>query len=97
MLSSWIGSKVLFDFEEFIFLMKIMLKIIHKFSLLMQAMRAGIRSFLVKYSYLSASTEDLWNSFETENDFNVVEMMETWTKQKGFPVISVMKNLIKYF
>ncbi len=103
MLSSWIGSKVLFDFEEFIFLIKIMLKIIsiskiiHKFSLLMQAMRAGIRSFLVKYSYLSASTEDLWNSFETENDFNVVEMMETWTKQKGFPVISVMKNLIKYF
>jgi aminopeptidase N len=60
-------------------------------------MRAGIRSFLVKYSYSSASTKDLWNSFETENDLNVVEMMETWTKQKGFPVISVMINLIKYF
>jgi puromycin-sensitive aminopeptidase len=106
MLNSWIGSKVLFDFEEFIFLSKLYLKysaiipiskIIHKFSLLMQSMRAGIRSFLEKYSYLSASTKDLWNSFETENDLDVVEMMETWTKQKGFPVITVMKNLIKFF
>ncbi|XP_072137416.1 leucyl-cystinyl aminopeptidase-like [Mobula birostris] len=51
----------------------------------------GIRQFLKKHKYQSTNAEDFWNSMsEVGNvDSNVKELMETWTRQTGYPVVTV--------
>ncbi|XP_068941248.1 endoplasmic reticulum aminopeptidase 1 isoform X2 [Petaurus breviceps papuanus] len=54
--------------------------------------KAGIVQYLQKYSYKNAKNEDLWNSMTNHWRQEVVDvkaMMNTWTLQKGFPLITV--------
>ena len=64
-------------------------------------LRAGLNKYLKKYQYRNARTSDLWQTF-TESvpnaSVNVTAVMDRWSKQKGFPVISssidYSKNLL---
>lgn len=58
-----------------------------------QQFRKGIIQYLKQFSQLNTDTDDLWNSL-TQVDVstqhqNVSEMMNSWTLQKGFPLVTV--------
>lgn len=45
-----------------------------------------------KFAYSNAKTEDLWAVLEEESGEPVKKIMSSWTKQKGYPVVSVKKS-----
>ncbi|CDS36412.2 puromycin sensitive aminopeptidase [Echinococcus multilocularis] len=49
----------------------------------------GLKAYFEKFKYSNAKTEDLWTALETTGIDNVAELMSLWTKQTGYPVISV--------
>ncbi|XP_051165800.1 puromycin-sensitive aminopeptidase [Leptopilina boulardi] len=51
--------------------------------------RKGMKSYLTKYSYANAKTDDLWSSLEEVANKPVRSVMPTWTKQQGFPLVQV--------
>ncbi|NP_001413510.1 endoplasmic reticulum aminopeptidase 1 isoform 2 precursor [Mus musculus] len=54
--------------------------------------KRGIVQYLQKYSYKNTKNEDLWNSMMHHWRQEVVDvktMMNTWTLQKGFPLITI--------
>ena len=53
--------------------------------------RIGIKRFLEKYKYANAVTKDLWKELESisSKQLNITHIMDTWTRQMGFPVIQV--------
>ena len=51
--------------------------------------RNGLRHYLKKHAYGNAVTEDLWHAFEKVSKKKIAPMMRTWTKQAGYPVVSV--------
>lgn len=51
--------------------------------------RAGMKSYLTKFAYKNAVTEDLWDALEESSKKPVREMMSSWTAEKGFPWLSV--------
>ena len=56
--------------------------------------RSGLTAFLLKYSYKTAITEDLLRelSAASTQNLNMSQIMGTWTRQKGFPVIVIGKS-----
>lgn len=46
-------------------------------------------AYIKKYAYKNASTEDLWLSLSEQSGEPVRELMDSWTKQKGYPVLAV--------
>ncbi|KAF9760951.1 putative M1 family aminopeptidase 1 [Nosema granulosis] len=52
--------------------------------------REGIKSYLEKYKYGNATTQDLWNSFNCKVD--VRDLMNDWINKKGFPLVSVKED-----
>ncbi|KAM0895716.1 hypothetical protein ACQ4PT_023655 [Festuca glaucescens] len=48
----------------------------------------ALASYIKKYAYSNAKTEDLWAVFEKETGEPVKDLMTSWTKQKGYPVIN---------
>ena len=61
--------------------------LIYKLSL--QSFRAGMHKYLTQHQYGNTKTEDLWEALGSEAKKPVGEVMSGWTKQMGFPVISV--------
>ncbi|XP_008559136.1 puromycin-sensitive aminopeptidase isoform X1 [Microplitis demolitor] len=51
--------------------------------------RKGMNLYLKRHSYANAETEDLWAALEEMSNKPVGDVMSTWTKQQGFPVIKV--------
>ena len=51
--------------------------------------KKGLHQYLVKHSYKNTFTEDLWEALETASGKPVQDVMSTWTKQMGFPVLDV--------
>eukprot|EP00475_Leptophrys_vorax_P015557 TRINITY_DN2186_c0_g1_i6.p1 TRINITY_DN2186_c0_g1~~TRINITY_DN2186_c0_g1_i6.p1 ORF type:complete len:903 (+),score=295.28 TRINITY_DN2186_c0_g1_i6:2328-5036(+) len=49
----------------------------------------AVRNYLKKFSYQNALTADLWEAFENQVHMNIVDLMFSWTKVVGYPVISV--------
>lgn len=50
----------------------------------------SVTNYLKKFQYSNAVTDDLLNEIHALNlDFNVKEVMATWTEQMGYPVIGV--------
>ncbi|XP_059453182.1 aminopeptidase M1-like [Corylus avellana] len=49
----------------------------------------SLASYIKKYAYSNAKTEDLWAALEEESGEPVNKLMNSWTKQKGYPVVSV--------
>jgi len=60
--------------------------------------RIGVKRFLKKYSYKNAVTADLWREltkvsgqFGIKGQLNITSIMDTWTRQMGYPVLTVEK------
>ncbi len=53
--------------------------------------RIGIKRFLERYKYGNAVTNDLWRELEgvSSKGLNITGIMDTWTRQMGYPVINV--------
>ncbi|KAL2493256.1 Aminopeptidase M1 [Abeliophyllum distichum] len=49
----------------------------------------SLGSYMKRYAFANAKTEDLWNVLTEVSGVDVNTTMEIWTKQKGYPVISV--------
>ncbi|KAJ2699403.1 hypothetical protein FB645_005343 [Coemansia sp. IMI 203386] len=49
----------------------------------------GVRLYLERHQFASATTGDLWNALETTTGESVRQLMESWTKMVGYPVITV--------
>eukprot|EP01118_Nematostelium_gracile_P012838 TRINITY_DN4754_c0_g1_i2.p1 TRINITY_DN4754_c0_g1~~TRINITY_DN4754_c0_g1_i2.p1 ORF type:complete len:947 (-),score=202.94 TRINITY_DN4754_c0_g1_i2:66-2906(-) len=50
----------------------------------------GLHSYLLKYQYSNAQTSDLWNSLaEASGNSGVIPMMNSWTQQTGFPLVTI--------
>lgn len=48
----------------------------------------ALASYIRKFAYSNAKTEDLWAVLEEKSGEPVKSMMTTWTKQQGYPVIN---------
>lgn len=51
--------------------------------------RRGMNLYLTRHQYKNTQTEDLWAALSETSSKPVAEVMSTWIKQMGFPVISV--------
>ncbi|EDV25745.1 uncharacterized protein TRIADDRAFT_35766 [Trichoplax adhaerens] len=51
----------------------------------------GISNYLKKYEFKNAVTRDLWRTLTeaSTRNINVTEVMDTWTLQMGYPVVTV--------
>ena len=48
----------------------------------------GLIAYIKKYAYKNANTGDLWSSLSEVSGEPVRELMDSWTKQKGYPVLT---------
>nr|XP_035953931.1 glutamyl aminopeptidase [Halichoerus grypus] len=54
----------------------------------------GCQTYLKKYKFRNAKTEDFWGALEEASNLPVKEVMDTWTKQMGYPVLNVKDSNI---
>ncbi|XP_074597724.1 puromycin-sensitive aminopeptidase-like isoform X2 [Brevipalpus obovatus] len=54
-----------------------------------EAFKRGMQNYLTKHAYKNTFTEDLWEALGEASKKPVEEMMSTWTKQRGFPLVQV--------
>ncbi|CAH1397947.1 unnamed protein product [Nezara viridula] len=54
--------------------------------------RKGMNTYLTRHQYSNTFTEDLWAALEEASKKPVKDVMSTWTKQTGFPVIRVTES-----
>ncbi|KAH9297886.1 hypothetical protein KI387_029568 [Taxus chinensis] len=52
-----------------------------------QCFQKGLISYIKRYACKNARTEDLWAVLSEESGERVNELMDSWTKQKGYPVV----------
>lgn len=65
-----------------------------------ETFRTGVSNYLKKHAYDNAEQDDLWESLTEEahkrgklpKDMTVKNIMDTWTLQTGYPVITVTRN-----
>ncbi|CAH2040953.1 unnamed protein product [Thlaspi arvense] len=57
-----------------------------------ECFQRALASYIKKYACSNAKTEDLWAVLEEESGQPVTKIMNSWTKQKGYPVVSVKVN-----
>ena len=55
----------------------------------------GLRIYLKKFSYSNAETIDLWNAFSEASGENIDKLMSSWTKQMGYPLVTVLEQKIE--
>ncbi|TKW32831.1 hypothetical protein SEVIR_2G193100v4 [Setaria viridis] len=48
----------------------------------------ALASYIKKFAYSNAKTEDLWAVLEEKSGEPIKNLMTTWTKQQGYPVIN---------
>uniref|UniRef100_A0A0N5BM54 Aminopeptidase n=1 Tax=Strongyloides papillosus TaxID=174720 RepID=A0A0N5BM54_STREA len=53
----------------------------------------ALRNYIKKHQYSNTNTIDLWNSLSEASGDDIQEMMDTWTKQVGFPIVSVNQTI----
>ncbi|XP_058472021.1 glutamyl aminopeptidase [Solea solea] len=51
--------------------------------------RDGCRKYLKDYYFMNAKTANFWASLANVSGLPVAEVMDTWTKQMGYPVLDV--------
>ncbi|XP_019765505.2 endoplasmic reticulum aminopeptidase 1 isoform X4 [Dendroctonus ponderosae] len=58
------------------------------------SLQNGLNEYLSTYKYTTAETKELWNTFSKtiNHTLDVKAIMETWTHQMGFPLISLTKE-----
>ncbi|GMT03168.1 hypothetical protein PENTCL1PPCAC_25342, partial [Pristionchus entomophagus] len=56
-----------------------------------ETFQKGLRLYLARHAFGNASTVDLWNALTEASGQDIAHMMSGWTKQMGFPLITVSK------
>lgn len=58
----------------------------------------GVTKYLKKFAYENAETADLFNILQDTlgQHININAIMDTWTRQMGFPVVNVTKHKFTY-
>ena len=51
--------------------------------------RNGIRDYIQNFSYGNADTEDLWQCMTKASGIEVGNLMNSWIREMGFPVIKI--------
>ncbi|XP_025417554.1 glutamyl aminopeptidase-like isoform X2 [Sipha flava] len=56
--------------------------------------KSGVSTYLKRFEFSNAETDDLWAELQkaTQNTINVKKVMDTWTCQAGFPVVTLTRN-----
>ncbi|XP_040185208.1 glutamyl aminopeptidase [Rana temporaria] len=54
-----------------------------------QKFQLGCQKYLERYHFDNAKTDDFWNSLAEASGEPVKEVMDTWTRQMGYPVLNV--------
>ena len=49
----------------------------------------GLRSYLNKFKYKNATTDDLWDELNGSSKKDVKSLMRNWTLKKGYPLVTV--------
>uniref|UniRef100_A0A8W8IJS7 Aminopeptidase n=1 Tax=Magallana gigas TaxID=29159 RepID=A0A8W8IJS7_MAGGI len=57
-----------------------------------ESFKKGMNQYLTKFKYKNAVTEDLWESLGKASGKPVLDVMTTWTKQMGYPVVKVSEK-----
>ncbi|KAL4150039.1 hypothetical protein QTP88_003885 [Uroleucon formosanum] len=59
-----------------------------------EVFRIGVSAYLKRFAFNNAETDDLWAELKmaTQNTIDVKKLMDTWTRQAGFPVVSAIRN-----
>ena len=52
----------------------------------------GVRKYLKKHAYGNTQTGDLWSALSAVSGKPVEEIMNSWTKEVGYPVLTVSEN-----
>ncbi len=55
--------------------------------------RQGIHHYLKSHQYGNARTEDLWASLDEVSGKPITDIMNTWIKQAGYPVLTVAESI----
>lgn len=55
----------------------------------------GVRRYLKKHAYGNTRTDDLWAALSEASGKKIDEVMTTWTKKVGFPVVTVTEDEAK--
>ncbi len=63
-----------------------------------ESFQKGLRHYLDKFKYSVASSGDLWKSIQEASGKPVVDLMESWVLQPGYPVVMVKRdgNVLKF-
>ncbi|MSQ14321.1 MAG: M1 family peptidase [Dehalococcoidia bacterium] len=51
--------------------------------------RKGLQAYISGHQYANARTEDLWSALEGASRQRVADIMESWVKQTGYPLVKV--------
>ena len=54
-----------------------------------ESFQRGLQGYLSAHQYRNARTEDLWSALESASGEPVTSIMDSWTKQMGYPVLQV--------
>ena len=57
-----------------------------------EAFRQGLHAYLSAHQYGNARTEDLWHALEQASGQPVTNIMNTWVKQTGYPLLQVQTH-----
>lgn len=57
--------------------------------------KTGLNTYLTKFKYSNGRTDDLWEHLEKASKKPVSRVMSTWTKQMGYPVVTVTAEQTK--
>ena len=57
-----------------------------------EAFRAGLKSYFEKFAYKNTVGNDLWQELESASSQPIINLMNAWISQPGFPVVSVSSS-----
>eukprot|EP01027_Heterolobosea_sp_BB2_P027304 GEZU01042623.1.p1 GENE.GEZU01042623.1~~GEZU01042623.1.p1 ORF type:complete len:482 (+),score=192.53 GEZU01042623.1:249-1694(+) len=58
----------------------------------LETFREGLRLYLTRHKYGNASTGDLWKALSEASGKDIGAMMHTWTRQTGYPVVTITEE-----
>lgn len=53
--------------------------------------REGIRAYLNRFKYENTSTDDLWEALSEVSGTDIKQMMDSWVRKPGFPLLKVSR------
>ncbi len=62
-----------------------------------ETFRKGLQDYLNRFKYKNAETNDLWSCLEKISKKPVRKIMNTWTKQIGYPLVSISLKKNKFY